>query len=188
MSSTRAAPHNGELAKAARNWRAPKAPLEAATSTVRSSRRRSRCCASRRAKGDEGAFAEGWRGGIQAVQDELPAAIHEGGLDDVVIGDATIGLQDHGKRQLSRRHRRVALRGSLREGGEFRLEGRSEEGMALLAQEDKELGAAHALNDVLFGGRELKRWLPEERAHAVRAFLLVFSVTTHHATTSEQNT
>lgn len=103
------------------------------------------------AEGKECALAKRGMLDIQAVQDHLPASVHHGGFDHLIITGTGIGLQDGGQGQLCRWHRRVTERTVLIERAKLRLEGVVEQLMSVLAQEDEHLGALDEPQDRLFG-------------------------------------
>jgi hypothetical protein len=95
-------------------------------------------------------LAEGRRLSIETIQHHLPAAIHGRGLNDLVIRDLGIGLEQGRQRQLGRRHQGMPLRLVFIERCQFLLKSIGEQRMAVLPQEDKQLGTADAPDDSVF--------------------------------------
>jgi hypothetical protein len=118
----------------------------------------------------------------------LPAAIHGGGLNDLVVRDTSVGLKDQSQGELSGRDGRLALGSIFVEGSQLVLEGVREEGMTMVAQKDKELGASDPFEDREFSGHRLNGRVPEGWTHGVAPFLSERLVVGHHAITSDENT
>jgi len=82
----------------------------------------------------------------------LPAAVHGGGLNDLVVRDTGVGLKDEGEGELSGRDGRLALGSIFVKDSQLVLKGVREEGITMMAQEDKELGPSDPFEDRQFSG------------------------------------
>ena len=118
------------------------------------------------AKSNQRSLAEGRLRLIEAVQDQLPAPIHHRRLDDLVVGDASVGLEDRRQRQLGRRDRRLSHPAVFVEGGEFLLEGHGENRGTLAPQKHEKLRPPNAGHHYLLAAREGRRRLPYSWSHA----------------------
>jgi hypothetical protein len=92
---------------------------------------------------DQAPFGERRLVCTQAVEDQLPAAIHDHRLHRLVVGDTGVSLQDGRQRQSRRRYGRLAEPAVAVDRGKLLLEGLVEDLVAVLAQEDEELGALY---------------------------------------------
>ena len=161
VSSTRLAPHNGLLSRAARKGRGPNAPVAAATSMVRSISRRSIWVSiSRLRKFTSVPEALGWLATVQAVQNQLPASIHGQRFNDFVVGNTDIRLQDGCQRQLRGRDGRLPEWTVLVEHCQFPLKGLVKEFMPVLPEEYKKFGPPDPLENRLLGCRWFHGGLP----------------------------
>src|SRR5437660_10628116 len=114
---------------------------------------------------DQRALAEGRIPHVEAVQDQLPATVHQRALDGLVIRAAGVRLQDRGQGQLRRRHRRLALRGFRVGGCQLGLELLLEELVPVLAQPHEQLGSTDLLDDRPLGLGQLDGGTPGGGTH-----------------------
>jgi hypothetical protein len=136
------------------------------------------------AKGDQGAFAERGRLGLQAIEHQLPAPIHHRGLDHFIVRDAGVRLQDGRQRQLGGGDRRLPLRRLLIDLRQLGLKRGIEDGLAMVAQEHEQFGPPDLGHDGLLGRRQRDRRLPERGTHGRSTFHYTDTVAATHATTS----
>src|SRR5437660_10092295 len=114
---------------------------------------------------DQRALAERRIPHVEAVQDQLPATVHQRALDGLVIRAAGVRLQDRGQGQLRRRHRRLALRGFRVGGCQLGLELLLEELVPVLAQPHEQLGSTDLLDDRPLGLGQLDGGTPGGGTH-----------------------
>jgi hypothetical protein len=117
------------------------------------------------AEANQRAFAEGRFGAVEAVQHQLPAAIHRGGLNHFIVGGSYVRLENRGQGQLSGRDGWLSQRAFLVEQRQFLLKRLRKEGMALLTEKDKQLGASNPFHDRLFCWGRFNRWMPQRWTH-----------------------
>jgi hypothetical protein len=100
---------------------------------------------------EQGALGERRLLGVQAVQHQLPAPVHHGRLDHLVIGGTGVGLQDQRQRQLRRRHRRLPFAAVGLQLGQLGLELLAEQLMATLPQQHKQPRPSDLFDNLLLG-------------------------------------
>src|SRR5262245_11745081 len=159
VSSTRPAPNNGVESKAARSCLAPNPPVCSAKATVRSNRTLSKSWAMRpHAKVEQCPWAEGGLLSVETVQHHLPAFVHHGECHSIPITHVTVRLQQGGEGQHPRLHRRFTVQILTVSLCQRLLERGIQQGMALLAQKDKELPSLPGTDGNLLFFRGQRDW------------------------------
>jgi hypothetical protein len=123
------------------------------------------------AEGNQRAFTERRLTTVEAIQDELPAPIHRSGLDGLIVGDPSVGLQDRRQGQLGWGDRGLTEWAVLVERRQFCLKGIGEQFMSLFAQEHEQFGPANPFDNRLFGWGGQYRRMPECWTHAQTSFV-----------------
>jgi len=102
------------------------------------------------AEADQRAFAERWGDAVEAVEHQLPAAIHRCRLDHLVVRGAGVRLEHQGQRELRRGNGWLAQPTRAIGCGKLCLQGVIDKQMPLLAQQHEQLRAADAGDDRCF--------------------------------------
>jgi hypothetical protein len=97
---------------------------------------------------------------VQTIQHQLPASIHECRLNDLIIGDAHIGLQNERQGQHRRGNRRLSTLGWAIQVRQLLLKRFVEQFMSLLSQKHKQFGFAYLFHNLLFLLAQLDWGLP----------------------------
>jgi hypothetical protein len=87
--------------------------------------------------------------------------VHDRVLDNPVVRIADVGLEDRGQGELGCEHRRLTEPTVLVDRGQLDLELVGKQLVAVLPQEDEELGATDTPDDGLLRRRELNGWMPD---------------------------